>query len=221
MYFPILRGRQFELLALQECLRSGILSPKIIPIVEPVKVSATFRNTISEFIKADHPITIIRNPQVGSWLKDKGKEKNKSINAAIVALLKKKAVIPALYVTSSLQDDLMELSHNEQIDISQLILLCNKQDTICFYEKYVGKDKPRYNIVPDRSDFRRRIRPNRVICEDHFPKRDRNVDYPDQVSEFYSEDHLYYEDDGYTGFSDYSIVGDEYSDSGFVQVVEQ
>ncbi len=70
MYFPILRGRQFELLALQECLKSGILSSKVIPLVEPVKVSATFRNTISEFIKAEHPIAIIRNPQVGSWLKE-------------------------------------------------------------------------------------------------------------------------------------------------------
>lgn len=41
MYFPILRGRQFELLALRECVNQGLLSNKIIPIVEPVKVSST------------------------------------------------------------------------------------------------------------------------------------------------------------------------------------
>lgn len=34
MYFPILRGRQFELLALRECVNKGLLSNKIIPIVE-------------------------------------------------------------------------------------------------------------------------------------------------------------------------------------------
>ena len=41
MYFPILRGRQFELLALRECVNKSLLSNKIIPIVEPVKVSST------------------------------------------------------------------------------------------------------------------------------------------------------------------------------------
>lgn len=35
MYFPILRGRQFELLALRECVNKSLLSNKIIPIVEP------------------------------------------------------------------------------------------------------------------------------------------------------------------------------------------
>ena len=40
MYFPIFRGRQFELLALRECVSRGILSNLIIPIVEPVKVSS-------------------------------------------------------------------------------------------------------------------------------------------------------------------------------------
>ena len=34
MYFPILRGRQFELLALRECVNKSLLSNKIIPIVE-------------------------------------------------------------------------------------------------------------------------------------------------------------------------------------------
>ena len=70
MYFPILRGRQFELLALRECVNKGLLSNKIIPIVEPVKVSSTFTKTVGSFIRAEKSIAIIRNPQVGSWTKD-------------------------------------------------------------------------------------------------------------------------------------------------------
>lgn len=70
MYFPILRGRQFELLALRECVNQGLLSNKIIPIVEPVKVSSTYTKTVDSFIKAGKSIAIIRNPQVGSWVKD-------------------------------------------------------------------------------------------------------------------------------------------------------
>lgn len=51
MYFPILRGRQFELLALRECVNKNLLSNKIIPIVEPVKVSSTYTKTVDSFIK--------------------------------------------------------------------------------------------------------------------------------------------------------------------------
>ena len=51
MYFPILRGRQFELLALRELLNKGVLSNQVIPIIEPVKVSTTFVKTIETFTK--------------------------------------------------------------------------------------------------------------------------------------------------------------------------
>ena len=64
MYFPILRGRQFELLALRECVSKNILSNQIIPIVEPVKVSSTYTKTVDSFIKAEKLIAIIRN-QIG------------------------------------------------------------------------------------------------------------------------------------------------------------
>ena len=79
----------------------------------------------------------------------------------------------------------------------------------------IGDRIPLYNVIPDKGDFRRRIRPNRVMCEDHFPKQTRNIDYSDIETEFFSSDHLYYADDGYKGFADYSVVGEEYSETGF------
>ena len=36
MYFPYLRGRQFELIALRELVEKDVLSSKIIPVIEPV-----------------------------------------------------------------------------------------------------------------------------------------------------------------------------------------
>ena len=65
MYFPYLRGRQYELLALRELVSRGLISNKVIPIVEPVKLSTTLDNTIAEFIRANHNIADIRNPAVG------------------------------------------------------------------------------------------------------------------------------------------------------------
>ena len=36
MYFPYLRGRQFELIALRELVGKDVLSSRITPIIEPV-----------------------------------------------------------------------------------------------------------------------------------------------------------------------------------------
>ena len=50
MYFPYLRGRQFELLALRELLEKGRIGKKIIPIIEPVKPSSTLLKTLECFV---------------------------------------------------------------------------------------------------------------------------------------------------------------------------
>lgn len=214
MYFPILRGRQFELLALRECVSRGILSNEVIPVVEPVKVSSTFVKTVDAFIEAGKQIAIIRNPQVGSWLKDFGKKDNDLIKNRVYEQLDSNGVISSFYVNAQLHE-CIELAEKNKIPVELLLLICNNQEFIKYYEEEIGAEKPLYNIIPDKGDFRRRIRPNRVMCEDHFPKKQRNADYIDIETEFFSSDHLYYEDDGYKGFSDYSIIGEEYSDTGF------
>ena len=214
MYFPIFRGRQFELLALRECINNNILSNKITPIVEPVKASSTYTKTIDSFIKANRSIAIIRNPQVGSWIKDLKKESNIRICEQSLEQLKNSNVISSYYVTSKL-DKIIEHAAEKGISISSLLLLCNNPEYVDNYIQVIGDNTPLYNVIPDKSDFRRRIRKNRVMCEDHFPKQTRNIDYSDIGDEFFSSDHLYYADDGYEGFSDYSVVGEEYNETGF------
>ena len=49
MYFPYLRGRQFELIALRELVEKGVLSSRIVPIIEPVKLSSTLIKTIETY----------------------------------------------------------------------------------------------------------------------------------------------------------------------------
>ena len=51
----------------------------------------------------------------------------------------------------------------------------------------------------------------RVLIRDGFERR-RNRDHPN--TEFFSDLHITYEDEGMDGFGDYLIVGDEYSESG-------
>ncbi|MEN2360706.1 sce7725 family protein [Levilactobacillus brevis] len=60
MYFPFLRGKQNELLALRELLDQGKLSEKIVPIIEPVKKSATFRILLEQFDVAGRQIAVVQ-----------------------------------------------------------------------------------------------------------------------------------------------------------------
>ena len=214
MYFPILRGRQFELLALRECINKKILSDRIIPIIEPVKASSTYTKTIDAFIEAKHPVAVIRNPLVGSWIKDINKENNSNIKEKAVEQLNADNVISSIYVTSQLERDIAILA-SRGINLNEVLLICNNPEFVDCYEDVIGDKSPLYNVIPDKGEFRRRIRPNRVMCEDHFPKQNRNIDYYDKETELFSKDHLYYTEDGYKGFSDYSIVGLEYSETGF------
>lgn len=49
MYFPYLRGRQYELIAIRELVEKDRLSEKVVPIIEPVKISSTLLTTINTF----------------------------------------------------------------------------------------------------------------------------------------------------------------------------
>ena len=66
MYFPYLRGRQFELIALREfaAQREGL--DNVIPIIEPVKKTFnSLKIAISKFIEFDLKFALVLNPQVG------------------------------------------------------------------------------------------------------------------------------------------------------------
>lgn len=51
MYYPYLRGKQFDLLALKESVNRGLLSKRIEPIIEPVRDSATLKGVVELFQK--------------------------------------------------------------------------------------------------------------------------------------------------------------------------
>lgn len=76
MYYPLLRGRQNELLAIKELLDNGILKGKVVPIIEPVKLSPTLVNTLEDFVSKNYWIVLIGNPKVGSFGSDARNPKN-------------------------------------------------------------------------------------------------------------------------------------------------
>lgn len=93
--------------------------------------------------------------------------------------------------------------------------ICNDKDAIPVYEANFSETDVKFNLIPDESGFRRRVGKNRVLLADKFNKQEKNNDYIEIDDEPFSEDHLYYAEDGYVGFADYSVVGEEYNETGF------
>jgi len=218
MYFPYVRGRQYELLALRELVSNNLLGDYVVPIVEPVKLSPTLTKTMSEYTKACHPISIIRNPLVGSFLKDLKDVKNESKEASykeeFFKLFGNDAVIKSIIMQKNAKS-LLEHWANTGVNREELLVINIDRDYLDLYEQEFNGINPKYALIPDESAFRRKVRRNRVLLDDKFEKQSRNADYQVETDEFFSDDHLYFKDDGYKGFSDYSVIGNEYVEAGF------
>lgn len=213
MYFPYLRGRQYELLALRELVLKNSLSNKIIPIVEPVKLSSTLIKTLEVFADNQHKIGVICNPEVGTLLKEmEGVDDEKNKNR-FLELLSNEFIINCFIADRNLKEMVNSFKENSAFELNECIVICDKHDYVETYLDVFAENIPKYTLIPD--EFRRKIRKNKVILGDRFIKKDRNSDYADFIDEFFSEDHLYYSEDGYEGFADYSIIGKDYFDSGF------
>ena len=66
MYFPYVRGKQFELIALRElCGLLPNFPAKISPVIEPIKGSSTLKSALKNLAKKNVNFSVIINPKVG------------------------------------------------------------------------------------------------------------------------------------------------------------
>lgn len=199
MYFPFLRGRQFELLALRELLENDLIGDNIIPIIEPVRLSSSLLKTVELFNKKNHQLVFVQNPSVGAYPVSMEGEKPNQLYENLEIALDKDNVIKA-YI---FQDN------NEIVvnDMQNSIAIIDSVDDISSYLEACKKEKPLYTLIPDRRSIKRNVKGEKIILEDSFIKQKRNVDYKNNTDEFFSDWHREYREEGYSGFSDYSIVG--------------
>ncbi|MBF1196630.1 MAG: sce7725 family protein [Fusobacterium periodonticum] len=224
MYFPYLRGRQNELLCLRELLQEDKLYEKVIPIIEPVRFNSTFLTTVQKFIDANRKIVIIRNPKVGSFEEDlkifqknitdqtdiAKQEKLEKILADYKSMLREPNVISAYLCNKKIISDCI----NGDLTVGDKVLINLSNETFYSYEDYQDKLVAKYTLIPN-NDFKEVVESDAVILEDVFNKAKRNTDYLISPDEIFSRRHLNYSQNGYVGFSDYSIVGDSYEETGF------
>lgn len=225
MYFPYLRGRQNELLCLRELLDAGKLSSKVIPIIEPVKFSSTLFSTLIKFIEMGHQVIVIRNPEVGSFRKESGdmiknieKESDEKKKEKIRKTLEGYKEVwnnPQIQKAYLVDDDVISMVREKKIDAKDVVMINIKKGNYRYYEEYGEEIIGKYTVVPKGGDFEDIIEDDIIILEDSYRKAKRNIDYIENPDELFSRNHIVYKKRGFVGFSDFSMVGNDFDESGF------
>ena len=225
MYFPYLRGRQNELLCLRELLDAGKFSSKVIPIIEPVKFSSTLFSTLIKFIEMGHQVIVIRNPEVGSFRKESGdmiknieKESDEKKKEKIRKTLEGYKEVwnnPQIQKAYLVDDDVISMVREKKIDAKDVVMINIKKGNYRYYEEYGEEIIGKYTVVPKGGDFEDIIEDDIIILEDSYRKAKRNIDYIENPDELFSRNHIVYKKRGFVGFSDFSMVGNDFDESGF------
>jgi len=217
MYFPYLRGKQYELIALRELSESIGESGVIHPIIEPVRESiSTLRLTIEQLKNEEAAFTIIINPQVGDFV-DRHDEVVEIINEHIGEY--DRFLIGVLITRSTDLDYVDSLLDKVEHDYSTTLVHKGRFPDMNSLETFIKGKEVAYNLFGDPTIIRRYRRiidySTKVVLSDPFNSRRTNADYAENPDEFFSDEHNFYEEDGFAGFADYVTIGDDYSDSGF------
>lgn len=210
MYFPYLRGRQFELLALRELAENDLITKSIIPIIEPVKPSATLLKTLSVFNKKGLNLIFIKNPAVGYYLSEMGLDKDRDLPMykSLFEEINNPNILKAV-----LFDNNSKCNPNNINDVS--IAIVPEVDLVDEYLALFKSRRLSYTLIKNKRGLRRLSIAGKVVLEDNFVRQVRNSDYQENPDEFFSDWHKYFSEEGFEGFSDYSIIGEKYLETGF------
>ncbi len=225
MYFPYLRGRQNELLCLRELLEARVLSDKIVPIIEPVRFNSTLFSTLTKFIEMHRHIIIIANPKVGSFNKEYAdmkkkiereedeskKEKLQKTLNSYIDLLNHENIQKAYIVDNKI---IAEITNGTK-SAKNMVLINFENGNYQYYQEYSEILSAMLTLIPKDEDFKDEVEGDTVVLEDGYVKAKRNVDYITSPDDFFSRNHVVYKKRGYIGFSDFSMVGNEFEENGF------
>jgi hypothetical protein len=223
MYFPYLRGKQFELIALREIFQ--FLEPEnlLSPIIEPVKeTTVTLEKTINVLVEKNQNFNLIFNPTVGDMANPMGKDEIKKIHSSLLHDFQN-------YQPTFIVDDKIRIRNIvdtvTSLGLQNLGIICNSipQNEIDFFS-FIKENPIKYIIINENITSRGFLRQlgrlglNKITLSDSFNVLRRNVDYLEKDDEFYSDEHIYFKEDGFVGFADFLTIGQEYSDTGFLPI---
>lgn len=215
MYYPYLRARQFELISLRELvLERAIDNKNIMPILEPVKESLNSLNLANTIFQENGFSTyLIMNPQVGELPGDN------TMFLEYIKELENNQYLTAFHYSDNAAYILKAIEDYE-LDNCMIICLDNFTEDESLKD-LAARDEVSHIVLLEPQRYRslniffKNLNKSYVRLDDSFEKQERNSDYLNIPRNKFSEEHLYYDEEGYQGFADYTTLSSEYLDSGF------
>ena len=214
MYYPLLRARQFELIALRELATEEAIQGVIIPVLEPVK--ETHNNlTLAHKLFQDKCQTayLIVNPTIGELAGDG------TFYLEYLSELENSKFLPAFHYKNNSNFIIQCI---ENFGLNDCLIICQNDvnpDDLEFRQLVSKNEVTSLNVSdPNRNRnlhrFIKGLDKNYIRLDDLFEKQVRNSDYLKIQEHRFSEEHIYYVEDGFNGFSDYTVLPSEYIDGG-------
>lgn len=220
MYYPYLRGKQFELLALREFSREFENNHTIVPIIEPVKKQVNGLNAAAlSMIENGMKFAVILNPSDGDY-RHTGIDND--ILMSLTALTDDRDNWIPAYIYKHNGKTLLD--HAKQNNLLNLMIIFPSGADVNDEElmEFLSKDEVAFvvsgNLSNNRSARGRLLRLGKALIslEDRFNERPRNADYANEVDEIFSEDFAYYKNDGLAGFADYTPMAKDFIEGGML-----
>lgn len=214
MYYPFLRARQFELIALRELATEEATQGVIVPILEPVKETHNNLNIAHKvFQEKDQIAYLVVNPKFGELAGDS------QFYIKYLASLNFEVFLPAFHYKNN-----AEYIHQtiEQFGLTNCMIICENEiegDDANFKAiaelaevSLITVNDPGRNRSLNR--YIKSLNKGFVRLDDLFEKKDRNSDFLDITEHRFSEEHIHYSTEGFNGFSDYTVLPSEYVEGG-------
>jgi len=214
MYYPFLRARQFELIALRELATQGATQGVIVPILEPVKETHNNLNLAHKvFQEKGQSAYLVVNPKFGELAGDS------QFYIEYLATLNYEVFLPAFHYRNNAEYINQSI---EQFGLTNCMLICENDiegdDTN--FKSIAELDAVSLITVNDPGRNRslnryiRGLQKGFIRLDDLFEKKDRNSDFLDVTEHRFSEEHIHYSTEGFEGFSDYTVLPSEYVEGG-------
>ena len=217
MYFPLLRGKQYELIAIKEFAEANPGSQYLCPIIEPVRVLPDALVRAAGVLSSNGiRYCIVLNPEKGDFaletnrfeIRDYLHRFNDLDIKPIPAFIAdgKSAAVLEMIVQNDLHDVMVIFEDTFDIENENDAELCNLNAV-----SYVV-----CGPVDSRSNKRFLIRTGKNIIrlDDNFVVRKPNTAYRGYEEDPYTEEPFYYKNDHFYGFADYCVLPKAFVEGG-------
>lgn len=221
MYFPYLRGKQNELLAIRELAGDDVITNSVCPIIEPVKanLASGMPRLLAALGERGIAPLVILNPKVGEIAEDNDGDSVSEFFANSTFHYQ-----PTLLLDSTEEFRKDVARHQailERADSFAVVASSGSGVETLQTARQVLTDHeltPSTLVVaaPSYARVKRAWGPSTLVTlVDPFKPEDRNADYVNNSEEEFSDEYFYYGGDGWDGVSDHQTIGAGWTIGGF------